>query len=153
MLIAPHFLVGTAIATHTDPNEFWLAALAALTSHFILDSIPHRDTIGGFHINTANVIMEMFDVGFTFAVFFLLVPKSLWLYGLAISGVAILPDIIAIPGLFWPQWYQLPIIKPLHWWHTKIIQPPNEKMSWFWGLLPQILTVGTAIYFLTMKPL
>lgn len=152
MLIAPHFLVGTAIAVYV-PEALPAAGLAALTSHFVLDAIPHRDTIGGFHINKANIIMEIFDGAFTLGIFFLLVPKQYWLYALATSGIAILPDILAVPSLFWSQWRQLPIIKPFHQWHTKIIQYDRRDINWFWGLLPQIITVAVAIYFIITKPL
>ena len=151
MLIAPHFLVGTAIAMSTP--EAWPAGLAALTSHFVLDAIPHRDTIGGFHINKANVIMELFDVAFTLAVFFLLVPPSRWLYGLAISGVAILPDLLAVPGLFWPRWHKVPVLREFHHWHTQKLQYDRRDLNWFWGLLPQVLVTAVAIYFIITRPL
>lgn len=142
MLVAPHFLVGTAIAVYMP--EAGPAALAALTSHFVLDSIPHRDTIGGFHLNKANIIMEIFDAIVTFGIFFWLVPKHLWPYAFLISGVAIFPDIVAIPGLFWPKWYALPIIKPFHNWHTQVIQY-RDNLNWFWGLLPQVIVILVAI--------
>jgi len=152
MLVAPHFLVGTAIAVYA-PEAWPVAGLAALTSHFVLDSIPHRDTIGGFHINPANIIMELFDAIVTFGIFFALVPKYLWLYGLLISGIAIFPDLLAIPGLFWPGWYQLPIIKPFHHWHTEILQYDRGDINWFWGLLPQIIIIGAVVYLIITKPL
>jgi len=151
MLVAPHFLVGTAIAVYVP--EAGPAALAALTSHFVLDAIPHQDTIGENQLTYANLVMELFDATITVIIFWLVVPAWLRVYALVIGGVAILPDLLALPSLIWSQWYQLPVIKQLHRWHTKVIQGDNERMNWFWGLLPQILAVGMAVYFLTMKPL
>ncbi|MBU1092727.1 hypothetical protein KJ836_03620 [Patescibacteria group bacterium] len=144
MLVAPHFLVGTAIAMST--LELGPAVLAAITSHFVLDSIPHRDTIGGFHLNKSNIIMEFFDAIVTFGIFFILVPPHLWLYAFAVSLVAILPDLIEIVGLVWPKWYTLPIIKPFHQWHTDTLQHDDEGMNWFWGLLPQVVIILAVIW-------
>lgn len=151
MLIAPHFLVGTAIAVYAP--ELGPAALAAVGSHFVLDAIPHRDIIGDNLINRANSIIRFFDLLITGAVFFTIVPKSDWLYGFVIGVMAISPDILAFPKLFWPSWYQGQISNTLHHWHTKIIQSRNAQINWFWGLLPQIITVAAAIYFIITKPL
>ena len=129
------------------------AALAAIASHFVLDSIPHRDTIGETQITLANVVMELFDVAITAIIFWLIIPASSRSYALAIGGVAILPDLLALPSLVWPRWYQLPVIRQLHNWHTKIIQDNNQRINWFWGLLPQVLVIVGAIYFIITKPL
>ncbi|MBU1092189.1 hypothetical protein KJ836_00700 [Patescibacteria group bacterium] len=151
MLVAPHFLVGVAIATYVP--EAGPAVLVTLASHFVLDSIPHRDTIGGFHVSKINIIMESFDALVALGIFFLLVPVRSWLYVFTIGATGMLPDVIEIVGLFFPRWYTLPIIKGFHLWHTQEIQPERRGMNWFWGLLPQFLAIGVAVYFLTMKPL
>ena len=151
MLIAPHFLVGAAIAVYA-PEALPAAGLAALTSHFVLDAIPHRDTIGETQITPSNVTMELLDAVAAAILFIWFIPESLRTYALLIGGVAILPDLLALPSLFWPRWYQLPIIKQLHNWHTKTLQDNNQRINWFWGLLPQIVTIAIAVYFIT-KPL
>lgn len=59
MLITPHFLTGLVIAEGIP--ETIPAAVAAIGSHFVLDAVPHRDTIGGHHLNAANVILVLGD--------------------------------------------------------------------------------------------
>lgn len=151
MLVAPHFLVGTAIAMYAP--EAGPAALAAIASHFVLDSIPHRDTIGETQLTPANIVMELFDVVITAIIFWLIIPASLRTYALAIGGVAILPDLLALPSLVWPQLYQIPLIQQLHRWHTKNLQDRNELLNWFWGLSVQIIVVAIAICLIITKPL
>lgn len=149
MLVTPHFLVGTAIAMSTP--ELGPAALGALASHFVLDSIPHRDTIGKTQLTVANIIMELFDVAITAIIFWLIVPAPLRTYVLVIGGVAILPDLLALPSLIWPQLYQIPVIRQLHLWHTKNLQDRNESINWFWGLLPQVLIIIAVILMVKLK--
>lgn len=145
MLVAPHFLTGVAIASATQSPELASATFATVSSHFVLDAIPHRDTIGGFHLNKANILMEVVDTTIALSVFFWLVPRENWAYAFIIGGVAILPDLFALPGLFWKGWYQLWFIKPLHTWHTKILQHDRQDINWFWGLLPQVLIIVAVI--------
>ncbi|MFA5967619.1 MAG: hypothetical protein WC805_03905 [Patescibacteria group bacterium] len=152
MLVAPHFLVGTAIAVYA-PEAWPLAGLAALTSHFVLDSIPHRDTIGKTQLTLPNIAMQLFNVMIVAIIFWLIIPASLRIYTLVIGGVAIMPDLLALPFLFWPQLYKVPIIEQLHEWHTETLQNRNEAVNWFWGLLPQVLAVAVAVYFIITKPL
>jgi len=152
MLVAPHFLVGTAIAVYA-PEAWPVAGLAALTSHFVLDSIPHRDTIGETQLTLANIVMELFDLAITTIIFWLVIPASVRVYALAIGGAAIAPDLFALPFLFWPQLYRVPIINQLHKWHTETLQNRNESLNWFWGLLSQIIVVAIAVYFIITKPL
>jgi len=151
MLIAPHFLVGTAIAVYAP--ELGPAALAALGSHFVMDHIPHRDMIGGFHLSAPNFLLRIgVDAIITLVLFFSLVPVDRWVYAFSLSIVAILPDLIEMIGLFWPAWYRLPVMKQFHHWHTQVLQYNNQGLNWFWGLLPQIVMIAAAIYFIT-KPL
>ena len=144
MLVAPHFLIGTAIAVYAP--EAGPAALAAITSHFVLDSIPHRDTIGTTHINLGNIVMEIFDITITALIFWWIVPAHLRGYALLVGGAAILPDLLAIPSWFWPQLYRLPVINQLHSWHVDYLQDRNGSLHWFWGLLPQVLIILAVIW-------
>ena len=151
MLVAPHFLVGAAVAAHT--HEFWPTALAVLTCHFVMDHIPHRDSIGGFHLSAPNFILRLgIDATITLALFFSFVPIDRWVYIFSLSVISILPDLIEAIGLFWPAWYQQPIMKQFHYWHTEILQSNSRGLGWLWGLFPQIILIVVAIYFIT-KPL
>lgn len=143
MLRTPHFLAGAVIASKV--SLFWPAAIMALVLHFILDAIPHRDTIGGHHINISNIFLNIIDVIFALGLFFILIRKDLWEYAFVIGIMAILPDIIELPGLIWPKWFKLPIIKQYHYWHTEVLQYSRKEVNWFWGLLPQIVLVVSLI--------
>ena len=54
MLRTPHFLAGATIGYFVPIAG--PAVLIALVSHFVLDAVPHTDTIGGYHINKANIL-------------------------------------------------------------------------------------------------
>lgn len=146
MLISPHFLTGVAIASQTP--EMVPAALAAFTSHFVLDAIPHKDSFTKRYITLPNVILVGFDGLLTLALFYWLVPREHWAYCFGIGTVAMLPDIITIPGAIWPKWFKLPIIKQFYYWHTEILQYSWRDIGWIFGLLPQLIVVSIAIYFL-----
>ena len=137
MLITPHFLTGMAIASVVP--EVAPAALMAITSHFVLDAIPHYDTIGGNHVNKANIILNIADVVLALLLFWWLVPLDRAGYLFLIALIAILPDIFAIPGLIWPGYYKLPVINKLHYWHTQILQYDRLHVNYFWGIFPQII--------------
>lgn len=139
MLRTPHFLAGVVIASKV--SLFWPAAMMALVLHFILDAIPHKDTIDGIHVSIKNIILNIVDVIFTIGLFFLLVKKDLWGFAFIIGMVSILPDIIEFPGLIWSKWFKLPIIKQYHYWHTEVLQYSKGEVNWFWGLLPQALII------------
>lgn len=137
MLITPHFLTGMAIATAVP--EIAPAALIAITSHFVLDAIPHYDTIGGNHVNKANVILNIADTVLALLLFWWLVPPDKVGYLFLIAIMAILPDIFAIPGLIWSEYYKLPIISKLHYWHTQVLQYDRLRVNYFWGIFSQII--------------
>jgi len=140
MLRTPHFLVGATIGYFISMAG--PAVLVALLSHFVLDAIPHTDTIGGHHINSANIYLNIADVALALLLFLILFKDSSNLVYIFIIGiVAILPDIIEIPGLFWEGWYKLPIVSEYHHWHTEVLQYSKPKVNWFWGLLPQIVVI------------
>ena len=153
MLATPHFLVGAAIATKVP--EVWPAALAALLLHFILDAIPHKDYLGKPRLTPANIWLTIGDAVLALVLFFVLVKPSVWMYAFGIGIVAVLPDVVELPGHFWPKWWEVSGIKQLHYWHGKILQRGRELLfkkesppDWFWGILPQVLVVAAAIYFI-----
>jgi len=143
MLRTPHFLAGAVIASKV--SVFWPAALMALVIHFVLDAIPHKDTIGGMHINTKNIILNIIDVIFALGLFFILIKKDLWSYAFIIGAISVLPDIVELPGLIWLKWFKLPIIKQFHYWHTEVLQYSRKEINWFWGLLPQVIVVAVLV--------
>ena len=146
MLITPHFLVGVAIAKGIP--EVTPAVITAVTSHFILDAVPHRDTIGGHHLNIANVLLVLGDGLLALGLWWWLVPEPMRWYTLALGLTANAPDFIEIPGLFWPKWNRLPAMKQFHHWHTAVLQYTREPKTWVVGLLPQVVLVAFLISFL-----
>jgi hypothetical protein len=64
MLASVHLATGAAIGKSVRP--FWLAAVAAFASHFVLDFVPHSDTHSLFGgpggITRAEVISTLVDV-------------------------------------------------------------------------------------------
>lgn len=146
MLIAPHFLTGVAISQGVpEPAP---AALAAVTSHFILDAIPHRDTVGGHHLNLGNLILVIGDGALSLALWWWLVPEATRWYALAIGLLACLPDVFEIPGLFWKQWNTLPVQKQFHHWHGPVLQFAREPKGWVLGLLPQVVLISILLFLL-----
>ena len=120
MLRTPHFLTGAVIASKIP--SFWPAVIAALVLHFVLDAIPHKDTIGGHHINVLNILLNIGDVAVALILFFVLIDPTIYAYAFLIGIISILPDIIEIPGLLWPKWFKLPIVKQFHHWHTEVLK-------------------------------
>ena len=143
MLISPHFLVGTAIANHIP--EFWPAALAAVTSHFVLDAIPHRDTIGKFSPSRANLTILVADLTITGIILWWLTGGQNWVYLLIIGFIATLPDAPSVIALFWPKFLALPVVHAIHYWHTKTIHYKDNQVTWFWGILSQLVVIILAI--------
>lgn len=146
MLLAPHAIAGLVIAKYSP--DLLPAALAAVTSHFILDYIPHRDMMGGEHINRANIALRACDLCATVLLFFWLVPKESWVYSAVVAGFALLPDLISLPVLAFPRLKELPGFKQYHHWHTEQLQYSWGKVNWFWGLLPQALVLAWSLYLL-----
>lgn len=146
MLITPHFLTGVVIASQVP--EIAPAALMAITSHYILDTIPHRDYFDKKYLTWRNIILTAIDGLISLGLFYWLIPQAHWGYYFGIGALAMLPDVISLPGAFWGKWWKLPLIKPLHNWHTEVLQYAWGDQGWGIGLLPQIIIIGAAIYFL-----
>lgn len=140
MLLTPHGITGLVVAKY-EP-DLLPAVLAVVTLHFVLDYIPHTDMIGGEHVNKGNIILRSIDLLVLVLCVFLLVPAHRWLYSSVVVLFAILPDIIEIPGLVWKKWRNIWGISQFHHWHTETLQYSWGKVSWFWGLLPQVVLVA-----------
>ncbi|MDD5605897.1 MAG: hypothetical protein PHR51_01015 [Patescibacteria group bacterium] len=156
MLHTPHFLTGVVIATQIpDPV---VASAVALTSHFVLDAIPHADYIDVPEITPANVVMVVADGVVALSLFFALVEPQLWGYAFVIGVMASLPDFIELPKYFSPKWATLPGIKQFSHWHGITLQfnrdLPFPKRSWsYWilGLLPQVILTVFLVSFLVAR--
>lgn len=147
MLITPHFAAGMTIAKYVPS---WPEAVAAaIVVHFILDYIPHKDMVGSAHINRGNVFLRTVDFTLAMIFFYLLSPPDKRLYFFLIGTAAMLPDLIEMPGLIWPKWRTLPLIRHFHPWHTHDLQYSRPKVNWFWGLLPQVVLLAACTYFLS----
>jgi len=150
MIVTPHFLVGVAIASQMP--EAGPAVMAAVTSHFILDFIPHTDLLfAKKYLKWANIEPKLFDIALGIILFVLFVLPMHRGYYFLIGLMAMLPDILEIPEIFWPKLYRVPLIKEFHRWHVKILQSRNERVSLFWALLPQILVVIAMIYIIGFR--
>ena len=147
MLLTPHALAGLAIAK-AEPSLL-PAALAAVTIHFVLDYIPHKDMIGDDHINIGNVVLRITDTIIMLSLFVWLTPPDKIGYYFTILLCSILPDIIELPGLVWQTYRELPGIKQFHHWHTAVLQYSWPKVNWYLGLLPQIILVIYTLWWLT----
>lgn len=146
MLLTPHGLAGLVVAKY-EP-DFWPASLAAVTLHFVLDAIPHKDMVGGAHINFGNIVLRVLDSLILVGLFLWLVPLDNLGYFAGIMFLAVLPDVIELPGLVWPAWRELPVVRPFHHWHTAVLQYAWPKVGWAVGLLPQAIVVGACLWVL-----
>jgi len=146
MMITPHFLTGVVIASQIP--EAGPAALAAVASHYVLDTIPHRDSFSHRYLDWPNLVLAGVDGVVALALFYWLVPPMHWGYYFGIGALAMLPDVISLPGAFWAKWWTLPGLKQLHYWHTEVLQYAWGDPGWVVGLLPQLAVISTAIYFL-----
>lgn len=150
MIITPHFLVGVAIASQVP--ETGPAVMAAITSHFILDSIPHTDLLfAKKYLKWVNILPKLLDVALLLVLFLILIAPAHRGYYFLIGLAALLPDILKIPEIFWPKLYQAPLMKEFHHWHVDILQSRNKQVSLFWALLPQVLVAIAAIYIIKFR--
>jgi len=153
MIITPHLLAGSALATATT-NSWPMAFLIGFFLHFVLDAVPHVDP--GTFFNPERDENK---------------PWPTWIYIYAISEFVVIWTIIIILFQYKPDFNviiaggiggiavdildnnpfrflrQLPVFKQIHQIHTKIhFDLPKEK--WFWGAITQIIVVGASIWYL-----
>lgn len=153
MIITPHLLAGSALATATI-NSMPVAFLIGFLLHFILDAVPHVDP--GTFFNPERDENR---------------PWPTWIYIYAVSEFIIIWAIVIIlfqgksnfgiimaggmggiavdildnnPFRFLRQ---LPLLKQIHFVHEKLhYDLPKEK--WFWGVITQIIVVGGSLWYL-----
>lgn len=161
MLLAPHILVGAALAT-SIPNPF-LGLLFAFLSHFLLDRIPHWEysieplkeikTKGTRYCMPIlrRVALDI-TLGFVFVIFALALHKGESSFFLALFGgfFGILADGLA--GLFFlskPRGLFFRALKAFYAFHQKVHF--NKKMglpALRIGLSTQAIASLIALYFL-----
>lgn len=154
MLNTPHLLVGASIGVATgNPVAGFVGGIA---SHYLLDIVPHTDP-GTLHYHDDlpyKLNGRDWTIGFAdLAVSSLLL---IWLAGQApivgwapLAGMigGILPDIVGVAGLIFPQLYHVrgldkyyELTRKYH--HTA---PPER---WIEGTVWQLLIIGLALWFL-----
>lgn len=146
MLLTPHGIAGMVVAKY-EP-DLLPASLASVVLHFIFDYIPHTDMVGGEHVNRGNILLRTVDLLLLIICMVLLVPMHRWVYSSVVVMFSILPDLVEIPGLFWKNWRNVWGMRQFHYWHTETLQYSWGKVSWFWGLLPQVVVVAISVWFL-----
>lgn len=146
MLITPHFLTGVVIASQVP--DIAPAAVLAVASHYVLDAIPHKDSFDHTYLDWRNLAITGVDGILSLILFYLLVVPTHWPYYFCVGAITMLPDIISLPGAFWKKWWQLPVVKQLHHWHTEILQYSWGETGWALGLLPQFVITAAVIYLL-----
>jgi hypothetical protein len=158
MILTPHAIVGAAIA-NIIPSEPALGFSLAFLSHYVLDTIPHKDyNINSFmNKNTKKVIpifkniwstLSFFAIIFDFifaificTIFFIRDGKSAIITMVGIIG-AVLPDLF--------QYYYYKYKKQPFIFFQKIndrFSYDSDKASLFWGILSQIIL---PVIFLTL---
>lgn len=145
MTATAHALIGAAIAAKVI-NPF-LAIPLAIISHFALDLVPHWDAGTNHRQKTKKKlkIEATVDVLLGFALSFLLFGSSvnpIYLFIMIIA--AQLPDWIEAP--YWIFGVNLP---PFTWMY-QISHRVQSRLQLPWGLVTQIVIVGTFV-FLALK--
>ncbi|MFH1451426.1 MAG: hypothetical protein ABIF89_02345 [bacterium] len=158
MILATHFLAGAAIASKiSNPG---IALAAALTSHFVLDMVPHdeypidniRDgrwnkSFGDFSRITLDLLFAiLMTIIFTKSNFFLLLAGTL----------AIAPDGISLFLYFFPQskiFFFLDRIQEnkIHLWAAKkklSVKKPLECFLIIFKIINQPIIILLALFFL-----
>ena len=155
MLLIPHTIVGIAIASVVKTS--WALPLAFL-SHFVIDAIPHWDSIAGepeaerspaaqrrFLLLVAVDFLISLDIGLFF------IWRALDGFGSSpdICQAAIIffsallanvPDAILIPrALFGKKWGWLEAYYQLH-------AKPQTKLPLPWGVLTQVVAAAAGLW-------
>lgn len=142
MLITPHLLAGAVIADKVGSFSWPVVVLATL-SHFILDSIPHRDAINDNRLSKTQLIVSTIDLLIGVVLIWLVFRENNLNLAFFGAGWGILPDVIDnLPVIFQrlkkTKWWQVS-----HYWHCKI---QCFKPSWTVGLFIQVLIVMLLIW-------
>lgn len=142
MLFASHMLVGAAAGEMVE-NPF-LAFLLGFFLHFVLDAIPHFDTVGKNILNWRQLLIIAVDgVAGLFILYLLFTKYSEFHWSFVFGALgSITPDLLDnVP--FWQKKFQSNFLgKAFHNFHTKV--QPNPP-GVFVGVLTQIIVISIVI--------
>lgn len=143
MFLTTHAVSGGLLATKVKNPLFSFPLI--IIAHFLLDAIPHWD----FGINYRrrpkihNFILATLDglLGLTLTFLLFQSEKTLNLTLWLGTFLSLSPDLLEFPSIF----LNFHLIKPLDYFHSRVIHHKNENL--FWGILPQLIIIG-AIFLL-----
>lgn len=153
MIITPHLLAGSALATATT-NSIPIAFLIGFLLHFLLDAVPHVDP--GTFLNperdenkpwpTWLYIYAAAEFVFVWLLVIVLFKNRPNFDIIMMGGLGgIFVDIIDNNPFRFLR--RLPLLKQIHFLHTKLhYDLPASK--WFWGLITQLIIIGLSLWVL-----
>ena len=150
MLAASHLVAGGVIGSYIG-NPF-LAFLLGIIIHFVLDAIPHFDTIGegGTSLKEMTLIITDFLIGLALIIWVIKPDLSIgspFVWG-AIGGMT--PDLFDnVP--FWKRWFHKNIIgNKIHEFHEKYHSRTFDHHPVL-GMLTQYILIGIFIWLSILK--
>ncbi len=149
MIITPHLLAGAAIGSQTD--NYWLAAVLALISHFILDVIPHAEydipALKRKIKGRRKLFFDLAKIGVDFSLGFLMIiflTKNYTDVSYILTGMffGILPDIFSFLGFVFNSRF----LKTLYKYHNALHIFRNKHVPKWIKYASQIAVVLAAIW-------
>lgn len=151
MTIAPHALVGAALATATTSPT--VAFLLGFVSHFLLDAIPHFEpgTLADLSEDSNEwpvwVYVWIFaEIAASVLLIYLLFHQR-WdanlIYWGAFGGIFV--DLVEHSPLAVLR--PLPFFKQLHWLHENLHLEINRKY-WYWAIFFTMISIGGPLWYL-----
>lgn len=159
MLSITHAMTGAYIATLYPEPLFYIPA--AMAMHYLEDSVPHWDMAvaskkkSGESVMGKMIILGAVDLLLAAGLIFVVFQGAHWPTSWAEvnwpawigAGAGILIDVIEIPNSFFKK--QPMLLKPFF----KIHRAVHRKIfNFWWGLLPQVLIVGSIIWLVKFHP-
>ncbi|MCR4323317.1 MAG: hypothetical protein NUV61_04500 [Candidatus Azambacteria bacterium] len=147
MILAPHMLVGAALATYIHHPA--LLALSASSVHYLLDVAPHWEyAITSSKRTTAYKIIADIATGL-FIIFFVLQrfdspEQALILWG---AFFGIVPDGLSAIYFFSRGKYLRRQMQFHVFWHTLIVPKETDPPRWL-GIMTEVIVVAIALFLL-----
>ncbi len=141
MLVTPHAMVGATIgATVINPS---FAIPLAITSHFVLDSIPHwQPTLYPYKPN--KLTWAVLGIDLALAIYLVSYISNLHPTGAGyiwlIAVIACIPDLDSIVSI-WDKPMKNKMFKFYYDWHCRI----QRETSNYLGLIPQLIVILVAL--------
>jgi len=150
MLAVPHILVGGAIGKQIERP--YVALPVAFASHYVLDAIPHVDTISAFGFGLLKTsALTLADLFVGFAVLALLISRqkrAIWMFLGALAAMAV--DGCVVLSLSLPFPHGIPGVSAICYLH-RIAGRSLPNSQWVIGLGTQVLVVAAAILILRKR--